>query len=139
MILDSYSEADTRKLAAITANEAKKGDVFCLDGDLGCGKTVFAKGFADGLGVREAVTSPTFTILKEYPEGRLPLYHFDVYRIADPEEMAAIGFDDYLYGDGVCLIEWSELIADLLPAGAIHIRISKEPEKGEDYRKIEFD
>lgn len=139
MILDSYSEEDTRQLASITAGEAKKGDVFCLDGDLGCGKTVFAKGFAEGLGVREAVTSPTFTILKEYKEGRLPLYHFDVYRISDPDEMNAVGFEEYLYGDGVCLIEWSDLISELLPENAIHVRIRKDPAQGDDYRKIEFD
>ena len=139
MILDSYSEEDTRNLAMITAAEAKKGDIFCLDGDLGCGKTVFAKGFAEGLGVREAVTSPTFTILKEYQEGRLPFYHFDVYRIADPDEMYAIGFEDYFYGEGVCLIEWSEQIRELIPENAIRIRIAKDLEKGTDYRAIEFD
>jgi len=139
MILDSYSEEDTRNLAVITANEAKKGDIFCLDGDLGCGKTVFAKGFAEGLGIREAVTSPTFTILKEYKDGRLPLYHFDVYRIADPDEMYAIGYEDYFYGDGICLIEWSELIEELIPENAIHIRITKDLEKGTDYRSVEFD
>lgn len=139
MILDSYSEEDTRNLAMITAAEAKKGDIFCLDGDLGCGKTVFAKGFAEGLGVREAVTSPTFTILKEYQEGRLPFYHFDVYRIADPDEMYAIGFEDYFYGEGVCLIEWSEQIRELIPENAIRIRITKDLEKGTDYRAIEFD
>lgn len=139
MILDSYSEEDTKNLAMITAHEAKKGDIFCLDGDLGCGKTVFAKGFAEGLGVREAVTSPTFTILKEYREGRLPFYHFDVYRIADPDEMYAIGYEDYFFGDGVCLIEWSEQIAELIPENAIRIRITKDLEQGTDYRAIEFD
>jgi len=139
MILESFSEEDTKNLAVITANEAKKGDVFCLDGDLGCGKTVFAKGFAEGLGIREAVTSPTFTIVKECKEGRLPLYHFDVYRIADPDEMYAIGYEDYFFGEGVCLIEWSELIADLIPENAIHIRISKDMSKGTEYRSIEFD
>lgn len=139
MILDSYSEEDTKSLAMITAGEAKRGDIFCLNGDLGCGKTVFAKGFAEGLGVHEAVTSPTFNIVKEYKEGRFPLYHFDVYRIADPDEMYAIGYEDYFFGDGVCLIEWSELIDDLIPESAIRITIRKDPSKGDDYRSIEFE
>jgi len=139
MVLDSYSEEDTKSLAMITAGEAKRGDIFCLNGDLGCGKTVFAKGFAEGLGVREAVTSPTFNIVKEYKEGRFPLYHFDVYRIADPDEMYAIGYEDYFFGDGVCLIEWSELIDDLIPESAIRITIRKDPSKGDDYRSIEFE
>lgn len=139
MVLDSYSEEDTKSLAMITAGEAKRGDIFCLNGDLGCGKTVFAKGFAEGLGVREAVTSPTFNIVKEYKEGRFPLYHFDVYRIADPDEMYAIGYEDYFFGDGVCLIEWSELIEELIPENAIRITIRKDPSKGDGYRSIEFE
>jgi len=139
MLLDSYSEEDTRSLALITAAEAKRGDIFCLDGDLGSGKTVFAKGFAEGLGIKEAVTSPTFNIVKEYKDGRFPLYHFDVYRIADPDEMYAIGYEDYFFGSGVCLIEWSELIAELIPENAIHVTIRRDPAKGDDYRSIEFD
>ena len=139
MILDSFSEEDTRCLALITAKEAKKGDVFCLDGDLGAGKTVFAKGFAEGLGIREDITSPTFNIVKEYKDGRLPLYHFDVYRIEDPEEMYEIGFEEYIRGEGVCLIEWSDLIKEILPEDAIRIRILRDPEQGDDYRSIEID
>jgi len=139
MILDSYSEKDTYDLAKMTAAEARKGDIICLDGDLGCGKTVFAKGFAEGLGVKEPVTSPTFTIVKEYHDGRLPMYHFDVYRIADPDEMNAIGYEEYFFSDGVSLIEWSELISDLIPESAIHITIRKDPAKGDDYRSIEID
>ena len=112
------------------------GHVYALVGDLGVGKTVFTKGFAEGLGIEEAVNSPTFTILQIYDEGRIPLYHFDVYRIEEPEEMEEIGFDEYIEGDGVCLIEWAGRIADLLPDNTIVIRIEKDLNKGLDYRKI---
>lgn len=139
MTIDSYCEEDTKALAMMTAKEARKGDIICLDGDLGAGKTVFAKGFAEGLGIKEPVTSPTFNIVKEYKEGRLPLYHFDVYRIEDPDEMYAIGFEDYFYGDGVCLVEWSGLIEDLIPDNAVHVTIRRDPGKSDDYRRIEFD
>ncbi len=139
MTLESYSEDDTKMLALITAKEAKKGDIFCLDGDLGAGKTVFAKGFAEALGITEPVTSPTFTIVKEYQGGRLPLYHFDVYRIEEPEEMEAIGYEEYFYGDGVCLVEWSTQIEELIPADAIRITIKRDLSRGEDYRTIDFD
>ena len=139
MKIDSFSEEDTKSLGLMTAKEAKKGDIFCLDGDLGTGKTVFARGFAEGLDIKEDITSPTFTIVKEYQGGKFPLYHFDVYRIADPSEMEAIGYEEYFYGDGVCLIEWSEQIADLIPETAVHVKIGKVPEKGFDYRRIEFD
>jgi tRNA threonylcarbamoyladenosine biosynthesis protein TsaE len=100
------------------------------------GKTVFTKGFAEGLGIEEPVSSPTFTILQIYEEGRLPLYHFDVYRIEEPEEMEEVGFDDYIYGDGVCLIEWAGRIEEILPEETIYIVIEKDLEKGMDYRKI---
>ena len=139
MTLESYCEEDTRTLAFITSKEARKGDIFTLDGDLGAGKTVFAKGFAEGLLINEPVTSPTFNIVKEYKGGRIPLYHFDVYRIEDPDEMQAIGYEEYFYGDGVCLIEWSEQIEELIPENAIRIKISRVPEKGDDYRLIEMD
>ncbi|MDO4488667.1 MAG: tRNA (adenosine(37)-N6)-threonylcarbamoyltransferase complex ATPase subunit type 1 TsaE [Eubacteriales bacterium] len=139
MIIESYCEEDTKNLAMITASEAKRGDIFCLDGDLGTGKTVFAKGFAEGLGINEPITSPTFNIVKEYKDGKFPLYHFDVYRISDPDEMYAIGYEEYFYGKGVCLIEWSELISDLIPKEAIRVRIEKDPEKGFDYRRIVYD
>ena len=115
---------------------AGPGDVLTLSGDLGVGKTVFTKGFALGIGVTEAVSSPTFTIVQEYHSGRLPLYHFDVYRIGDPEEMDEVGFDDYVYGDGVSLIEWAELIEEILPEKRTRILIEKDVEKGFDYRKI---
>ena len=116
--------------------EAKPGEVYCLDGDLGVGKTVFTQGFASGLGITEPVNSPTFTIVQQYEEGRLPLYHFDVYRIGDVEEMDEIGYEDCFYGEGVCLIEWSTLIQEILPEDAIHITIEKNLEKGFDYREI---
>ena len=116
--------------------EAKPGEVYCLDGDLGVGKTVFTQGFASGLGITEPVNSPTFTIVQQYEEGRLPLYHFDVYRIGDVEEMDEIGYEDCFYGEGVCLIEWSTLIQEILPPNVIAIEIEKNLEKGFDYRKI---
>ena len=135
---ESFSEQDTFRIAERLGQGAEPGEIYCLDGDLGVGKTVFAKGFAAGLGIKEPVTSPTFTIVHEYEGGRLPLYHFDVYRIADPDEMYAIGFEDYFYGNGVCLIEWSELIAELLPETARHVVIQKDLAHGLDYRRIEI-
>ena len=112
------------------------GSVVCLDGDLGVGKTVFAKGVAKGLGVKEPVSSPTFTIVQEYREGGIPLFHFDVYRIEDPEEMYEIGYEEYFYGDGVCLIEWADQIRELIPETATHVLIEKDLEKGLGYRRI---
>ena len=110
-----------------------------LDGDLGTGKTVFTQGFAAGLGIEGPVNSPTFTIICEYEEGRLPLYHFDVYRISDPEEMDEIGYEDYFFGRGVTMVEWASLIWELIPREAIRITIEKEPERGFDYRRITID
>lgn len=133
---ETNSAEETRQLGMNIAKNALPGDVYTLTGDLGVGKTVFAKGFACGIGVEDDITSPTFTIVCEYDSGRIPLYHFDVYRIADPGEMDEIGFDDYIYGDGACLIEWAELIEDILPAKRISIVIEKDMEKGFDYRKI---
>ena len=118
------------------ASKAQPGQVYALIGDLGVGKTVFTKGFARGLGIEEPVSSPTFTILQIYEEGRLPLYHFDVYRIEEPEEMEEVGFDDYVYGDGVCLIEWAGRIEEILPGDTVTVMISKDLEKGTDYRRI---
>ena len=136
MIKESFQEKDTFEFARQLGEQASPGEIYCLEGDLGTGKTVFAKGFAAGLGIREPVTSPTFNIVKEYEEGRLPLYHFDVYRIADPDEMYAIGYEDYFFGQGVCLVEWSSLIRELIPEGAVQILLEKDPEKGFDYRRI---
>ena len=129
----------TGAIAQTLAKNAKAGEIYCLDGDLGTGKTVFAQGFARGLGILEPVNSPTFTIISEYEGGRLPFYHFDVYRIADPDEMDEIGYEDYFFGDGVTLVEWASLIEELLPPEAIRIRIEKNPEKGMDYRLITID
>lgn len=136
MVIETNSAQETYAVGKQLGEEAKKGDIFCLLGDLGTGKTVLTQGFASGLGICEPISSPTFTILQEYEEGRLPLYHFDVYRIADSEEMFEIGFDDYVEGEGVCLIEWASLIKDILPETLKVITIEKDLEKGFDYRKI---
>ena len=116
--------------------KAAAGQVFTLTGDLGVGKTVFTQGLARGLGIVEPVSSPTFTIVQVYDEGRLPFYHFDVYRIGDVEEMDEVGFDDYIMGDGVSLIEWADLIEEILPEKRTEVLIEKDLEQGFDYRKI---
>ncbi|MBR2213610.1 MAG: tRNA (adenosine(37)-N6)-threonylcarbamoyltransferase complex ATPase subunit type 1 TsaE [Eubacterium sp.] len=136
MVYESLSEKDTFDLGKKLGADAKPGQIVCIDGDLGVGKTVFTKGFAKGLGVGDDVVSPTFTIIQEYTDGRLPMYHFDVYRIGHPDEMYDIGYEEYFYGDGVCLVEWSSRIEELLPEESIHINIEKDLEKGFDYRKI---
>ena len=136
MIWQSNSEKETFAVAEEIARQASPGDIYLLEGDLGVGKTVFAKGFANGLGITEPVTSPTFTIVQEYHEGRLPLYHFDVYRIGDIEEMDEVGFEEYVMGDGVSLIEWANLIEEILPENRTEVIIEKDLEKGFDYRKI---
>ena len=139
MEYDSYSPDDTFELAKKLGQEAKAGDVICLIGDLGVGKTLFSQGFAKGLGIEEYVNSPTFTIVQEYEgtdDRKLTLYHFDVYRIEDSEEMEEVGFTDMIYGDGVSLIEWADMISDILPERYIRVTIDKELEKGFDYRKI---
>lgn len=134
--IDSYSSRETYEFARKLGEEATEGMIFCLNGDMGVGKTVFAQGFAAGLGITEPVNSPTFTIMQAYPEGRLTLYHFDVYRIADIEEMDEIGYEDCFFGEGVCLIEWSELIEEIIPQDAVKIWIEKDLKKGTEYRKI---
>ena len=136
MLYESYSGEDTFNLGFSLGSRAKVGEIYTLIGDLGAGKTVFAQGFAKGLDVREYVNSPTFTLVQEYNDGRIPLYHFDVYRIDDPEEMYEVGLDEYLFGDGVCLIEWADIISELIPAGHTRIEIKKDPEKGFDYRGV---
>lgn len=136
MIIETNSAEETFALGKKIGMEALPGAVITLSGDLGVGKTVFAQGLAKGLDIDDAITSPTFTIVQVYEEGRLPLYHFDVYRIADPDEMYEIGFEDYFYGQGVTLIEWAELIDELLPSKRTEIIIEKEPAKGFDYRRI---
>lgn len=136
MVKETLSEKETYELGEMLGKSAKQGDVFTLEGDLGVGKTVFTKGLAKGLGVKEDVSSPTFTIVQEYEDGRLPFYHFDVYRIGDIEEMDEIGYEDYIYGDGVCLIEWANLIEEILPKKRTEVWIEKDLDKGFDYRKI---
>lgn len=137
MIFESNSEKDTFEYARRMGENAKPGEIYCLNGDLGTGKTVFSKGFAKGLGIEDHITSPTFTIVQEY-EGRLKLYHMDVYRIADSEEMYEIGFDEMVEGDGVCLIEWAQIIDDILPKDRISVTIRKNLDKGLDHREIEI-
>lgn len=136
MTFESHSREETIKFAADMAAKAEPGEVFTLTGDLGVGKTVFAKGFAKGLGVTEPVTSPTFTIVQEYLSGRLPFYHFDVYRIGEPDEMEETGFYDYLDRSGVVLIEWAELIEDILPSPRTAIKLEKDLDGDDDYRLI---
>lgn len=135
MVIESHSPETTYEVARELASKAKASDVYCLTGDLGVGKTIFTKGFAKGLGIDEHITSPTFTIVNQY-DGAMPLYHFDVYRIADPEEMYEIGFEEYINGKGICFIEWANLIEELIPSEATWITIEKDLEKGLDYRKI---
>ena len=136
MVYETNSPEETFDLARRRGEQAEPGTVYTLTGDLGVGKTVFAQGLARGLGIEEAINSPTFTIVQVYDEGRLPFYHFDVYRIGDIEEMDEIGYEDYFYGDGVCLVEWAELIEELLPKTRTEILIEKDLQKGFDYRKI---
>lgn len=135
-IIESRRAADTFAYGRALGEKAAAGEIYTLVGELGVGKTVFTQGFAAGLGITEPANSPTFTILQGYEEGRLPLYHFDVYRIGDVEEMEEIGYEDCFYGEGVCLIEWAELIREILPEGCIRITIEKDLSKGFDYRRI---
>ena len=135
-VFETGGAEETFQIGRTLAQQAEAGQVYCLDGDLGVGKTVFTQGFAAGLDISEPVNSPTFTIVQEYEEGRMPFYHFDVYRISDVEEMYEIGCEEYFFGEGVCLIEWAHLIEEIIPDNAIHIRIEKNLEKGFDYRKI---
>ena len=135
-VFETWKPEETYELGKKMGEEAVPGQVICLNGDLGVGKTVFTQGFAAGLGIEGPVNSPTFTIVQQYGEGRLPLYHFDVYRIGDISEMDEIGYEDCFYGSGVSLIEWSELIEELLPERAVHVTIEKDLERGFDYRRI---
>lgn len=136
MVMESFGAQDTFALGEKIGNGAKAGQVYSLVGDLGVGKTVFTQGVAAGLEITESVNSPTFTILQIYEGGRLPFYHFDVYRIGDPEEMDEIGCEEFFYGEGVCLVEWADLIREILPPSYIEVKIEKDPEKGFDYRRI---
>lgn len=136
MIIETFSAEETKKLGYDIGHAAEAGKVITLIGDLGVGKTVFAQGIAEGLGITDLVNSPTFTIVQEYDEGRIPFYHFDVYRIDDPDEMYEVGFEDYFYGEGLCMIEWADLIKELIPVKHTRITIEKDPQQGFDYRKI---
>ena len=136
MVLETRSQEQTFQIGVDLGKAAKPGQVYTLMGDLGVGKTVFTQGFAKGLGVLEPVNSPTFTIVQVYEEGRLPFYHFDVYRIGDIEEMDEIGYEDYVMGEGVSLIEWANLIEEILPENRTEIIIEKDLEQGFEYRRI---
>lgn len=136
MIYNSNSPQETGEIARRIALNSKQGDIYCLVGDLGVGKTVFTKGFAKGLNINEHITSPTFTIVNEYTSGRMPLYHFDVYRIDDIEEMDEIGYEEYFYGEGITFVEWANIITDIIPSEATWITIEKDLEQGFDYRRI---
>ena len=135
-IIESFSAEDTLELGRQMGRDAQPGDVYTLVGDLGVGKTVLTQGIAEGLDIEETICSPTFTIVHVYEEGRMPFYHFDVYRIGDVEEMDEIGYEDYFYGEGLCMIEWANLIEEILPSKRKEITIEKDLEKGFDYRKI---
>ena len=137
MKIETFSEKETFELGKKLGTEAKPGQIYALLGDLGVGKTILTKGFAEGLGITEPVSSPTFTIVPVYEEGRMPFYHFDVYRIGDIEEMDEIGYEDCFFGEGVCLVEWANLIEEIMPEETIWITIEKDLEKGFDYRRIE--
>ena len=134
--IETFSEEEPFALGEKIGREAHPGQIYTLLGDLGVGKTVFTQGVARGLGISECVCSPTFTIVQVYEEGRIPFYHFDVYRIGDIEEMDEIGYEDYFYGEGICLIEWANLIDELIPKERIQITIQKNMEKGFSYREI---
>ncbi|MBQ8039777.1 MAG: tRNA (adenosine(37)-N6)-threonylcarbamoyltransferase complex ATPase subunit type 1 TsaE [Lachnospiraceae bacterium] len=135
-IIETYSAGETFLVGKEIGQTATPGSVYTLIGDLGVGKTVFTQGVADGLGITEPISSPTFTILQVYEEGRMPFYHFDVYRIGDVEEMDEIGYEDCFYGEGICFIEWANLIEEILPKVYTRVTIEKDLEKGFDYRKI---
>ena len=136
MVIETHDPEETFEVGRKIGMNAKPGQIYTLTGDLGVGKTVFTQGVAAGLGITEPVNSPTCTIIQEYEDGRLPFYHFDVYRIGDLEEMEEIGYDDYFFGQGICLIEWAELIEEILPEKRIEVTIEKDLEKGFEYRKI---
>lgn len=136
MVYETFSDKETFELGKRVGKNARPGDIVCLSGDLGVGKTVFSKGVAAGLGITENICSPTFTIVLEYRQGRIPLYHFDVYRIEDLSEMDDIGYEEYFFGDGLCIVEWGRMIEELLPHNTTYIDIAKDSARGFDYRQI---
>lgn len=125
------NESETAAFGIELGKRACPGTVIALTGDLGAGKTTLTKAIAQGLGISDMITSPTFNIVKEYDGGRLPLYHFDVYRIGDADEMYELGYEEYFYGNGVCVVEWADLIEDLLPENAVRIQLEYGGEEGE--------
>ncbi len=138
MIIETYSSDETKAIGTQIARDSSPGDIIGLVGDLGVGKTIFSKGFAEGLGIQEPITSPTFTIINEYNTASLPFYHFDVYRISHVDEMDEIGYEDYFFDKGICLIEWANRIKEIIPNSALWVMIDKDLEKGLDYRRIEI-
>ena len=136
MVIETFSPEETFRIGEKIGQKACPGDVYTLIGDLGVGKTLFTQGVAKGLEIEEAISSPTFTIVQVYEEGRLPFYHFDVYRIGDVDEMDEVGYEDYVYGDGVSMIEWADLIEEILPEKYTRVTIEKDLSKGVDYRRI---
>ena len=136
LVVETFSPEETLELGRRLGQQAKPGEVYTLIGDLGVGKTVLTQGIAEGLEIEEPICSPTFTIVQVYEEGRMPFYHFDVYRIGDVEEMEEIGYEDYFYGEGLTMIEWANLIEEILPEHRKEITIEKNLEKGFDYRQI---
>ena len=138
MIVETNSAYETFELGKKLGSEAKAGKIICLNGDLAVGKTVFTQGFASGLSITEPISSPTFTIVQEYTKGRLPLYHFDIYRLSDISELDEIGYEEYFFSDGVCLVEWGSLFSEIFPEETTYITIKKNIEKGFDYREIEI-
>ena len=136
-LLHIASEKETERIGEAIGRASEPGTVVALIGDLGTGKTTLTKSIARGLGVTETVTSPTFNIIREYKSGRIPLYHFDVYRIGDPDEMFELGYEEYFYGDGICVVEWADIIEELLPEDAVIIRIERGADEEEREYKIE--
>ena len=136
-LLHIASEQETERIGEAIGRAAEPGTVVALIGDLGTGKTTLTKSIARGLGVTETVTSPTFNIIREYKSGRIPLYHFDVYRIGDPDEMFELGYEEYFYGDGICVVEWADIIEELLPEDAVIIRIERGADEEEREYRIE--
>jgi len=135
-IFESFSQTDTEECGRKMAQAARAGEVYALIGELAAGKTAFARGFARGLGIDADITSPTFGIVNEY-SGILPLYHFDVYRIRHIQEMEDTGYEEYFWGNGVSLVEWADIIEELLPEGAVFVRFERDAGRGEGYRRIE--
>lgn len=136
MKIESYSEEETIEIGKMLGFEAKRGDIFCLVGDISAGKTHLAKGFSEGLLIEDTISSPTFTIVNTYDSGRMNFFHFDVYRLENPSELENIGYEEYFYSNGVCLIEWADMIKDYIPENAIWVTIEKDLEKGSDYRIV---